>query len=96
MFRMAGALGLTEESLWNTTPRVLVWMYRGKVELMETQMQTIWEAARLTSVSVMNSQGAKIKSFDKLIKFPWEKSRFTLQKKDIKRLREKFENYGVK
>jgi hypothetical protein len=88
---MAGALGLEEESLWNMSPRVLVWMYSGKMEMQESQMQAIWEAARLTSVSVMNSQGAKIKNLQKLMLFPWEEKTVHLSKKDIARLKKKYQ-----
>jgi len=94
---MGGALGLSEDEIWLTSPRVLVWMYQGMTEKIELQSQTLWEAIRFNSLVTANSQGAKIKDPKKLIKFPWEidkKTGVSLTKDDIKRLKEKFN--GIK
>jgi hypothetical protein len=96
VFRMAGALGMSEDNLWNTSPKVLVWMYQGLIEAQEAMYQTMWETARFTSLTVANSQGAKIRDAKKLIAFPWEANRpSTLTRSEIKRLKNKFE-HGIK
>ncbi len=93
MFRMSGALHLSEDDTWNTTPRVLVWQYEGLMEAQEIQTQTIWESARFQGLIAANVGGAKLKDPKKLIQFPWEKDTVSLSelsKGDIERLRNKF------
>ena len=91
---MAGALQMSEDELWNTTPRVLVWKYQGLIETQEALLRTTWEAARFQSVAVLNSQGAKIKDARRVIKFPWETgSSFKLTEEDIDRLKNKFKKW---
>jgi len=89
---MSGALHLSEDDTWNTTPRVLVWMYQGFKEAQESMMQQQWEMARFQAYINAATQGAKIKSAKDLIAFPWESDTTptTLTKEDVTRLKQKF------
>ena len=90
MFQMSGALHLSEEEVWNTCPRVLVWQYQGLIETQEAPIRAIWESARFEAVTISNSNGAKIRSMKRFVQFPWESQEITLTKTDIERLTKKF------
>jgi hypothetical protein len=89
-------MGLSEREMWDSSPRAFMKMFEGFMEIQNRQTQAVFEAARLNSTIYINSISKRVYKPQQLVTFPWERQTVELDKKTIKRLKDKYEPKRIK